>query len=146
MEQFAMPATTKGSVFNITHDNDPAEEIRKSVGNIDNFRPGPGKVLLAIYKRPEKIGSIYRPNTNKEEDVFQGKVWLVLKQGPMCFMDSDQGSYGGFKAEVGEWVLARNSDGYRFDLCGSNSGEGYECLIIQDRYIKMVVPTPYSIW
>jgi len=134
------------SVFNISHSQDPKEEILKNVGDISNFRVSQGKVLLALYKRPEKIGSIIRPTSHQEEDKYQGKAWLVLKAGPLCFQDSDQGSFGGFKAEVGEWVMARNSDGYRFDLCGDNSGEGYECLIIQDRYIKMVIPTPYSVW
>lgn len=135
------------SVFKVQHASDPAEEIRKSIGDIENFRVAQGQLLLGIYKRPEKTaGGIIRPFSNQDEDLYQGKVWLVLKHGPLCFVDSDRGSFGGFKADVGEWVVARNSNGYRFDLCGDNSEGGYECLIIEDRFIKMVVPTPYSVW
>lgn len=136
---------TSGLVFSVKHETDPAEDIRKAVGDISKIRLGQGKVLLGIYKRPEKVGSIIRPHSTQDEDVHQGKAWLVLATGPLCFSDSDQGSFGGFEAKVGEWILARNNDGYRSDI-GAEGSSGYQCLIIQDRYIKAVLPTPYMVW
>lgn len=134
-------------VFNVKHDKDPAKEILNSIGDISQIRVAQGKVLLGIYKRPEKTGGgIIRPNSAREEDVFQGKTWLVLAKGPLCFEDSDHGLFGGFKADVGEWVLARNSDGYRCDIGGTGADGGYQCLLIDHKYIKGVVPSPYMVW
>lgn len=139
-----MSGPTK-QVFQIHHDTNPIDDIRKAVGDISKIRLGQGKVLLGLYKRPEKIGSIIRPGSTQEEDVYQGKAWLVLAHGPLCFQDSDQGSFGGFDAMVDDWVLARNNDGYRVDI-GSEGSSGHQCLIIQDRYIKAVLPAPYMVW
>lgn len=142
-----MTNTVPTGVFSVRHEIDPAQEIRDSIGDISSVRLGPGRVLVAIYKRPEKTsGGIIRTIGNQTEDVYQGKAWLVLAMGPKCFEDSEQGTYGGFKAEVGDWVLARNNDGWRCDIGGEGCKNGYECLVINDRYIKGVISTPSMVW
>lgn len=138
-------SSTPSAVFRVQHDTDPAEDIKNALGDIKGFKLGPGKLLLGIYKRPEKIGLILRPTSAQTEDIYQGKAWLIVAEGPLCFIDTEQSSFGGFRPKVGDWVLARNNDGYRMDI-GSDKTSGHECLIIQDRYIKATLKTPWMVW
>lgn len=139
-------ATTPSSVFKVKHETDPAEDIRKAVGDISKFRLPPGKLLLGIYKRPEKVGGIIRIDSTRDEDVWQGKAWIVLGMGPLCFKDSDQGAFGGYNVKVGEWVLARANDGYRMDICGEGGKDGYQCLVLDHKFTKGVTPDPSMVW
>lgn len=133
-------------VFDVKHETDPVMDIKKAVGDISQVKVGPGLLLLGIYKRPEKSGLLIRSIREQTEDIYQGKTWLVLAKGPLCFADNDSGSFGGYSAEVGDWVLARNSDGYRCDIGGAEAEGGHQCLLVNHKYIKAVVPTPYMVW
>jgi co-chaperonin GroES (HSP10) len=44
-------------------------------------------ILAAVYKGPDKIGSIHLPDSHKAEYTYQGKIGLVLALGPDCFPD-----------------------------------------------------------
>lgn len=133
------------AVFHVKHEIDPAKEIFDAVGDISGFHVGPARVLLALYERPEKIGSIIRPDKTKEEDEWQCKACLVLKLGANAFADDEANDFGGFKANVGDWVMVRMNDGRRVDVCGPG-GNGQKCFIIKDVHIAMVVPEPWMIW
>ena len=57
------------------HDTDPAEMIRKEMGNISDIEIFHNQVLVAIYIRPEKTKSgLYLSAQTREEDKYQGKV------------------------------------------------------------------------
>ena len=71
---------------------DPKKAIPELVGNLDGIEVIGDMVLVGIYIRPEKTaGGIIRPTINKQEDVWQGKVGLVLKWGPDAFIDPETG-------------------------------------------------------
>jgi co-chaperonin GroES (HSP10) len=80
--------------------------------HIDKFRIPGDRVLVGIYVRPEKTrGGIIRPDMNKEEDIWQGKVGLVLKLGTNAFKDTDDYSFPEEdKAKPGEWCAFKIGD------------------------------------
>jgi co-chaperonin GroES (HSP10) len=90
---------------------DPRQAILDFVGDLDDFEVIGDRVLVGIYMRPEKTsGGIIRPDINKVEDVWQGKVGLVLKWGPDAFRDEDGELYEQ-RVEVGEWGVYFIGDG-----------------------------------
>lgn len=93
-------------------------------------------VLVGTYIRPEKTaGGIIRPETNKQEDVWQGKVGVVLKWGPDAFRN-EEGEVYEQAAGVGEWVVFKVGDGWSFNL------NGYPCRLVRDANIRMIVKNP----
>jgi co-chaperonin GroES (HSP10) len=96
---------------------DPKEAIIKFIGDLSTFEVMGDRVLVGIYMRPEKTrGGIIRPDANKEEDVWQGKVGLVLKLGPNAFIDPDDGSLYEQRVEVGDWVVFKVGDGWQLEV------------------------------
>ena len=134
------------SVFNITHDIDPAEDIRRKTGDLSGFHVGTARVLLALYERPEKMGNIFLPDKTRDEDFFQCKACLVLKLGPNAFVNDSSNDFGGFAASVGDWVYVRMNDGRRLDIQGPKGAGGQECLLIKDIHVGMVIPEPWMVW
>jgi len=137
--------TSVGASFRVQHEKNPAEEIREAVGNLDNFKVGTARLLLGLYKRPDKVSGVYRPDKNREEDVFQAKACLVLKCGPNSFKNDATHDFGGFEAKEGDWVLVRMQDGRRLDVSTEGSN-GWECLLIKDYHVQAVLPTPWCVW
>ena len=52
----------------------------------------------------------------KEEDVWQGKVGLVLKAGPNAFVNPDDGSLYEQRVDVGDWVVFKVGDGWQLEV------------------------------
>lgn len=96
---------------------DPKGAIIKFIGDLSTFEVMGDRVLVGIYMRPERTkGGIIRPNTNKEEDVWQGKVGLVLKLGPNAFINPDDGSRYEQRVEEGDWVVFKVGDGWQLEV------------------------------
>lgn len=123
------------------HEVDPRDEIYKEMGNLDGFEVFPAQILVAIYKRPEKTkgGVILTPDTRKE-DIYQGKVALVLKVGVGCFVDDDRFKFYGMSAKPGDWLVLRASDGWAVEV------RGRECRMVPDLQVKMRIAEPDSVW
>jgi co-chaperonin GroES (HSP10) len=119
---------------------DPVAEMRNKVGDLNGVDVMYNMVLLAAYIRPERTkGGIIRPGESKEEDVWQGKVGLVLKLGPDAFQDDDDTSFNGQKAEAGEWVVFKGGDAWQLTI-----GD-WPCRLVRDSSIKMKVTDPSMI-
>ncbi len=101
-------------------------------------------VLLGTYIRPEKTaGGIYRPQTNVDEDVWQGKVGLLLKLGPDAFKDTDDYTFNfgpGGEPKVGDWVVFKVGDAMSLNV------KDFPCRYIRDIGIKMKVNDPAIIF
>lgn len=127
----------KTATMKMLHTGDPAEELKKSVGDISKIKIYNNLVLCAVYKRPTMMKSgIHLPDQVIKEDEYQGKVVLVLKKGPLAFVDDDKTSFAGQNIEVGEWAVVRSSDGWKLNI------NGQLCQIVQDIQIRMSVPEP----
>jgi len=108
--------TAYKTINEISMSADPAQTIRKMAGDLSGFEVFGDRVLIGIYVRPEKTkGGILRPDTNKEEDVYQGKVGLVLKWGPDAFVDEDGNKYEQV-VKPGEWGVFFIGDGKQLQV------------------------------
>ncbi|MBM7047568.1 hypothetical protein [Rhizobium lusitanum] len=116
------------------------EEILSSIGDIDGFEVMHNQILVGIYMRGAKIGSIFIPEKTQDEDRWQGKVGLVLKKGPIAFQNDGSNDFGGQNVEVGDWVIYRVSDGFSIDINETH------CRLLEDVHIKGRVSDPSLIY
>ena len=123
------------------HETDPANLIWTEVGTVDNLDLLFNQVLIGIYKRPNQTESgLFLTDKTLEEDIYQGKVGLVLKKGPTAFKDEGELQFYGQDVEVGQWVVFKASDGWELAL------NKRECRVLRDVDIKAIVATPDAIW
>jgi len=96
-------------------------------------------VLIATYVSPNKSkGGIIMTQNTIEEDVWQGKVGLVLKTGKEAFKDSpDEGVFfHGQRANLGEYVVFHIGDAWQVAV------NGWPCRLVRDSSIKMKALDP----
>lgn len=129
-----MPATA------YTHVEDPKEALLRAVGDVSDVEIFHNQVLVAVYIAPEKTkGGIIRPQTNVEEDKYQGKVGLILKCGPNAFI-SDAKWQWTIQLGEGDWIFYRISDTVGVTI------NGQMCRILADVDVKGWVKHPDMIW
>ena len=117
------------------HSDDPAELIRKEMGDINDIEIFHNQVLVAIYIRPEKTKSgLYLSAQTREEDKYQGKVGLIIKKGADAFVDES------VKLDVGDWIYFRPSDGWQITV------HGQLCRILDDTDVRGRIPAPDAVW
>jgi co-chaperonin GroES (HSP10) len=131
------------------HEIDPREALREKVGDLDGIEVFGNDVLVAIYQRPTKTKSgLILADSTRGEDVHQGKVALVLKMGPTCFLDEDGARFRDISA--GDWIVLRPSDGWRVTLNtmkgGSSRDDIVDCRIVSDVGIRARVAHPDLIY
>lgn len=124
--------------LDMQHDVDPKkllmDELNGAQDKIDLFG---ARVLVATYRRPEKTkGGILLTDKAKDEDIYQGRVGLVVRKGPFAFKDCEGSHFGGKTVEIGQWCYYRPSDGIGIAL------NGVHCRIIEDVMIDGVVSHP----
>jgi co-chaperonin GroES (HSP10) len=131
------------------HLDDPRAVIQRKVGDIRNIEIFGNDILVAIYKRPEKTKSgILMPEKYRDEDIYQGKVGMVLRLGPTAFVDDDGKIFRDIKP--GDWVVFRPSDGWQVTLNtlrgNYSKDDTVDCRVVSDVSIRMRVTHPDSIW
>jgi co-chaperonin GroES (HSP10) len=128
--------------------NDPKQAVLDAVGDISGIEPAHNLVMVATYVRPAMTqGGIIIPDNSMAEDRFQGKVGLVLALGPLAFVDDNVARFGGFKPEVGEWVLFRPSDGWEiFKVDQSTGRDGTSCKFLEDSQIRGRLADPTLVY
>lgn len=126
----------------VTNSKDPKQAILDFVGDLSGIRVPSNRILVGTYLRPEKTsGGIIRPDANKEEDVWQGKVGLVLKWGTEAYKDDGEYHFADDdKAKVGEWVVYKIGDAWAVTL------KGFPCRMIRDSSIAMIIDDPTLIF
>lgn len=130
-------------ILKMEHKEDPKQEIIANAGDLASVKLFGAQMLVGIYKRPEKTKSgLILTDKYRDEDIWQGKVGLVLKMGTIS-PDGEDGQYfGEHPIAVGDWVVFRPSDGWPLSV-----GGGQECRILEDiRRVKMAIESPDSVW
>jgi hypothetical protein len=113
---------------------DARAELLKGLGDLSDYEVGNNGVLAATYLRPEKTaGGIIMTARNLKEDLYQSKVHLVLKVGPLC-------EFFGFTVAPGDWIVIRPSDAWALDV------NGVQCRHILDSNVRAKVKDPTKIW
>lgn len=96
------------------HKEDPRDTLMREVGDISEIEIFADDVLVAIYRRPEKTkGGIIMTDVTRGEDVYQGKVGLILKMGPMAEQDTG--------CRPGDWCWFRPADGWSVTLTANKT-------------------------
>jgi co-chaperonin GroES (HSP10) len=127
----------KTATMKMLHAADPAAELKTAIGDISKIKVMHNNILCAVYKRPERTASgLYLSDGIRKEDEYQGKVVLVLKKGPIAFVDDDKTAFAEQNVNEGDWIVLRSSDGWKLNI------NGVLCHVIQDVQIKMVIPEP----
>ena len=132
-----MPRTVKSFAEKPTK-----EFIIEKVGDLSNITVMQNMVLVATYIRPDQTeGGLFLPDSAIEEDVYQGKVGLVLKMGPAAFEDSvDEPRFYGLRANLHDWVAYRVGDSWDLTL------RGVACRLIRDSNIRLIISDPKDVF
>jgi co-chaperonin GroES (HSP10) len=138
----------------IVEEPDEKQEILDKLGDLSNFEIAANEVLLAIYQRPEKTdGGIILTQSTLKEDIYQGKVGLVVKIGSACSFDfKDDYADTVFKLDVKlhDWVVVRASDTWALDLnCNAKAIEKKDfiaCRLVKPRNIRARIQNPRTVW
>jgi len=124
----------------MAHDTDPKDQILEALGDISQVELFHNQVLLAVYIRPEKTKSgLILTDSHRDEDRYQSKVGLLVKQGPMAF-EQDGNWFSGMSFNEHDWLVFRPSDGWSITV------NGVLCRIFDDVNIKGRVPHPDAVW
>lgn len=131
------------------HEVDPKQAILDRVGDLSGVELFGSDMLVAIYKRPEKTKSgLILTDTTRKEDVHQGKVGLVVKMGPFCYIDEEGNKFRDIS--VGDWIVFRPSDGWQITLNTLQKSISREdvvdCRIVGDANVRMRVMDPDYIY
>jgi hypothetical protein len=127
---------------------DPKAALIESLGTgINSIEMFLGQVLCATYIEPAMTpGGIIRPDRTLAENRFQGKIFLVLKMGPLAFKDDAISKFGGVVVKEGDWVVANPSDGYELFSVDDSRSAGTCCRIFEDACIKGRIADPALIY
>ena len=121
----------------VSNSRDPKQAIFDTVGDLSGVDVIGDQVLIGIYIRPEKTaGGIIRPTVNVQEDVWQGKVGLVLKWGPDAFRDPEDGILYEQRVEIGEWGVFKIGDTMSLNI------NNYPCRLVRSNTLRLKVKNP----
>lgn len=128
------------------HDSDPAKALTKRVGSLKEFTLLGNAILVAIYMRPSKAKfrtlELHIPDATKDEDKHQGKVGLIVKQGPRAWESDETYDFHGERCNVGDWVVLRPADGWPITLTQNE----VLCRVVTEAAIRMKIPSPDAVW
>jgi hypothetical protein len=118
----------------------PKQAIIKEVGDLTDLHIFRDDVLIGTYIRPEKTsGGIIRPDSNVEEDVWQGKVGLILKFGHDAFEDTPDFKFTEIPL-LYDWAVYFIGDAKALTI------NGYPCRLVRDVNIRMTVEDPQMVF
>lgn len=144
--------SVKSKLHEIASAADPKKALMEAVGDASSvIDVGHNQVLAVQYVRPKMLAIrgtdavIHMPDNQTDEDRWQGKVYLVLRCGPLAFVDDGVTKFGGFKIERGDWVIARPADGYEISVA-DHENKYTPCRFFDDVSIKAKVPFPEMIY
>jgi len=117
--------------------DEPAQLIRDKIGDLSKIEIMHNQILVAQYIRPERTKSgLYLADKTRDEDRFQGKTGLVLKKGPLAFVDDDHNKFHGQNVVENDWVFFRVSDGFPVVV------NGVLCRMLEEVHIRGKIASP----
>lgn len=128
----------------ISAEPDSKQEILEKLGDLSKVELAHNEVLIAIYQRSEMTpGGILLTHNSLKEDIYQGKVGLVVKLGPGC-------QFKNLDIKLHDWVVARPSDTWALDVNADPSALKREdfvtCRLVYDDQIRMRIAQPNMVW
>ena len=127
--------------MSMDHSSDPKAGILKDIGDLSTIELFNNQVLVAVYVRPNKTKSgIYLPDATVAEDKIQGKVGLVVKKGPLAFVDASNQWFTDIEVNEGDWVIFRPSEGWGITV------NNLMCRILDDTAVRGKITSPDQVW
>lgn len=122
----------------VVHERDPRDEIMEAVGPyLGDIEPLGASVMVVVYERPDRTkGGILLADRTREEDLYQGKVGLVVKLGNLAFVEDEDHVWGGRTPKAGDWVCYRVGDTFPF-IVGKRT-----CRFVQDVSVRAILHRP----
>ena len=135
-----MAVIYSGKISTISAASDPKKAILDAVGDLSGIEIMFNHILVGTYIR-KKItsGGVHLPDSTVQEDEFQSKVGLVLKMGPLAFLNDDGTPLYGQNIEVGDWIVYRVGDGWSMQVHRT------PCRMLADHNIRMKIQKPEAI-
>jgi hypothetical protein len=129
------------------HDVDPKQVIiDKMKPYLDGIEVMGEDVLLGVYMQPEiTAGGIHLVHEVRKENEFQGLACVVLKKGPLAFVEDENHHYGPRVPQVGDWVAVRKSEGFSFKT-GPSHEKAQPCRLMNEKGIRLIISDPDSVW
>lgn len=133
---------------------DPKKVILNKLEDLPGFEIAGNELLVAIYQRDElSPGGIVLPTKTLKEDIYQGKVGLIVKIGANFnpkWTDPYTGETGGVPVKLHDWIVFRASDTWPLEV---NIRDGIfdkdsfvVCRLVQPRHIRMTIDNPDKVW
>lgn len=117
--------------------DDPVKIIRDKIGDLSSIEIMHNQILVAQYIRPERTKSgLFLSDQTRNEDRFQGKAGLVLKKGPLAFVDDEHNKFHGQSVEENDWVFFRVSDGFPVTI------NGVLCRMLEEVHVRGKISSP----
>lgn len=141
-------------IVRIQHNFDPKELIWKKMKPfLDGMDVMGEDVLLGVYDREayqdelKTASGIIIPSKKLEEDKYQGLTCLILKMGPLAFVEDENHKYGQRKPQINDWVAVRKSEGFSFVVGSSHKmDENQQCRLMNERGVRLIISDPDSVW
>lgn len=140
------PNTEGSALAYLTHDSadEAAREILARVGDLKGWTPLNYQILIAAYVRPDEVtlrngAKFILPQKTVAEDVWQGKLGLVLAMGASACMSDRYREFVGPQPVVGSWVLVAPTEGIKFQI------NDQQVRLINDDKILMLAPGPRGV-
>lgn len=127
------------STITMLHKKNPKQVLLDQIGKVvENLEVLNTQVLVAVYIRPEQTkGGLFLAQTARDEDQHQSKVGLILKKGPIAFVEDDKKKwFGDVEFKEHDWIVFRPSDGWPITI------NGVLCRMLEDVSVKMRIPHP----
>jgi hypothetical protein len=132
--------TPRRAIGIISNAANPKQAILKEIGDLSKLILFNDDVLIGTYIRPEKTsGGIIRPDANVEEDVWQGKVGLILKFGGSAFVDTSDYKFT-LVPKIHDWAVYFIGDAKALTI------NGLPCRLVRDVNIRMIVDDPQVVF
>lgn len=137
MTNIILPRRSMGAVASSV---DMKGEVLKQIGDLADVDIMYNMVLVACYIRPNVTkGGIILTDNQLDEDVYQGKVGLVVKMGPNAFESDDEFDFKDQSANIGDWVVYKVGDAWQLQV-----GQ-WPCRLVRDSAIRMKVKDPQKV-
>jgi co-chaperonin GroES (HSP10) len=129
--------TLASKALEMAHERDPRLDILDAVARyLDGIEVIGSDILVGAYKRPEKTkGGVFITQASRAEENFQGVAGLVLKMGPLAFVEDDKHKFP-VKPRVGDWIVHPSNQ------CVSIHVGPAQCRIVNEDAVRMVIDRP----
>jgi hypothetical protein len=130
------------------------QQILDKLGDLSHVKIAQNEFLMAVYVRSNRSpGGLYLTDKTVKEDVYQGKVGLVVKIGEACRferVDPKTDVTYGVSVKLYDWVVVKPSDTWALDVNADPEAMKREdfvtCRLAYDDMVRMVIDTPNMVW